>query len=108
MHALYVDRAVVWKAKLKEGRKPLRLKRIARVLQLAHHIVQIAPEVMRQCKAVLQCSTPANELMLIRGLPEARDQSAQEKHLDEAHADVRRHLKRPHFNQPQATAGVFR
>ena len=63
---------------------------------------------MGQHELVVQARIPVHELLAIRARPEARDEGAQQQHLHEAHARVRRHLEGAEFQQPQASRRASR
>ena len=63
---------------------------------------------MRQHEAVVQLRAPADERLLVRRLPEPRDERAQQQLLRQAHARVRRHLERAQLHQPLPAAAACR
>jgi hypothetical protein len=56
---------------------------------------------MRQHEAVVQRGAPAHQRLLVGLGPEARHQRAQQQHLRQAHARVRRHLEGAELDQPE-------
>ena len=101
--------AVFRKAKLEVRRKPRRLEPVAGLVQLRDHVIEVKPNKVRQEEAIVQFGAPARQpRRRIRRSPEARDESAQQQLLGEAHARVGRHLEGAHFEQPEAAGCTVR
>ena len=69
---------------------------------------RLLPNKIRQQEPVVNLGAPAHKILPVRLLPEARNQRAEQKMLCETHPRMRRHLKRPHFQQSEAPGRRFR
>ena len=101
--AALIDRPNSRKSKLEVRGKPIRFERDTELARLRNHLVEIAPNKMRQQESVVQRRAPMHELVVIRLLPKPRDQCAQQKLLSQAHPRVRRHFETAKLDQAQST-----
>ena len=107
-YVLDMHRAVVGEAEFEEGREPIQLKGIAVLVQVLQHLAQVGPHVMGEHETIMQFRTPPHQRLGIGRVPEARDQGAQQQHLDDAHATMGRHFEGSKFHQAQTTLGAVR
>ena len=86
--------------------KPAVFEVEARRAQVGEHFEEVPPDEVRQHEAVVQRGAPADQAACERLLPEQCDQGAHQQHLQEPHAEVRRHLERAQLKQaePQTLA----
>ncbi|MCY1432160.1 hypothetical protein D9M71_481500 [compost metagenome] len=97
------------KAKLQVRCEPLGTQRVACGIELDQYIGKILLDKVRQQEAVVQLGPPAGQALGRIGFtPETRDQGAQQKLLDQAHARMGRHLEGAQFQQPQAPGRTIR
>src|SRR5687767_7314986 len=95
------DGSIFWKPEFKMGIKPLLLQRVAILLKVVDDLAKIFSNEMWQHEPIVKRGTPANQLLLVRILPESSDESPQQQLLRETHPRVRRHLKCPQFQEPE-------
>ena len=103
-----MDRAVVREAELLEGREPVQLEGIARLVQVVDHPAQILPDEMRQHETVMQFGAPVDQRAGVGRLPEMGHQRADQQHLQRAHLPVWRHLEIAELDNAQPAAGAIR
>ena len=87
-------------------RKPRRVELVPPVLghrEIFENIVEVHLDKGRQHEAIMQRCAPAREFVMLRLLPEACDQRAQQELLHDAHARMRWHFKRAQLKQSEAT-----
>ena len=98
-HATRGQFAKQGEAELEEGLEPVGVERKACVLQRGEHIAEIDPVEEWQHESVVQRRTVADQATLPRSLPEMRNQTSHQKRLHQTHLLMRRHFKRPQFNE---------
>ena len=87
--------------------EPRRVERETVSPQIAQHVEEIGPDEVRQHETIVERRAPAHEARVIRFVPKARDQCADQQLLGEAHLGMRRHLERAEFHQAQAARRTF-
>src|SRR5450432_2129181 len=93
--AVYGDRPDLRKAELQLRREPLLIEVVARSAQPGEHIAKVAPDKMRQHKAVMKGSAPTDQAPFEWTFPKHAYQRADKQHLDKTHSDMRSHFKGP-------------
>ena len=84
-------------------REPAELERIAGIVELRDHVLEVLPDEVRQHEAVVQLGAPARQPRRpVRRGPEARDQRAHQQLLHQAHPRMRRHLEGAHLEQAES------
>ncbi len=87
-------------------REPRRIERDSRsALQFVQRVGEIPLDVVRQHEIVVHAGAPADQLPLVRMLPERGDGGAHQQHLRRRHAGVRRHLQRAELHQAAPAGG---
>ncbi len=102
------NRAIHREAKLHVRREPFGLERVAVAPQIVDDVAEVAGDEVRQHEAIVQLGSPANQRLIVGSLPEAGNERAQEQLLRQAHARMRRHLKRAQFDESLPAAAGFR
>src|SRR5271156_1420195 len=97
-----------WKAELEVGSKPVAAKGVTGPIQIVDHILPVRLHEVRQHEAVVQAVSPGNQFLAIWLTPELRDQRSHQELLGQAHARVRRHLKRAQFEETETGSGALR
>ena len=85
--------------------EPFRLKFVAGLAQIRHHVLPIELDKVRQHEAVVQHGSPPHEFSTIRRFPEVRRQRPHQQLLRQTHLRVRRHFECAQFQQTKPRAG---
>ena len=80
-------------------REPRRIERMAARMQFIERVGEIPLDIMRQHEIVVHAGAPADQLPLVRVLPERGDGGAHQQHLRRRHARARRHFQRAELDQ---------
>ena len=88
--------------------KPGHVKTVTGLVQLGQHVLEVCAYKAGQQKTVMQLGAPARHAAVVRLVPKARHQGAQQQLLGNAHAGVGRHLESPQFQQAQPPGGGVR
>ena len=108
-HAVISNRAEGRKAELDEGIEPVGRKRVAEGIEVGYDVVHVGADKVRHQPPIMQRRAPWHQSAVVRFLPEARDQRAQQQHLDCAHARMGWHFEGSEFEQSQTPGrGVWR
>src|SRR5579872_1221405 len=97
------------KTKIEVRGEPLRVEWITGNLEVFHDLVEILLHKMREHEPVVQFGAPTNKFLLVRLLPETREERAQQQLLRETHPRMRGHFESAQLHQSEpATAAVGR
>ena len=108
MDAAPRDRTVHREPELQVRREPLRLHRIPAPPEIGEDVAEIVGHEVRQHEAIVELRVPANQRLIVGGLPEAGNERAQQELLRQAHLRVRRHLERAQLDESLPAAARFR
>ena len=106
LHPVVLDAPVEREAEFPVRPEPCRIEGEPVAVQIAKHVEEVGPHVVRQHELVVEQRRPAHHAVVVGLLPKARDQRADQQLLREAHLGVRRHLERAKFHQTQASGGT--
>src|SRR5215472_3076534 len=108
MYVLDLEIAELRKTKLEVRREPVGFYGVTILLQILSHVLEIAPDKMRQHPAIMNVSSPPDQAVSVRPLPKAGDESAHQQLLGQAHAGMRRHFEGAHLDKTQSAGTALR